>query len=106
METKLILSLLAFIAFLTFISNLPGTPSEYKIVEAFDFIWFTGGILGVAGACTVWTGIPCATALAAFAFLSIFNYLIITYDIVKLLIFTPLIATFIYIIARLGRGGG
>jgi hypothetical protein len=105
-ETQLILTLLVFIAFLTFISNLPDTPEEYKIVTAFDFIWFTAGILGVAASCSIWTGIPCAAALAIFGLVSFFNYLVINYEIVKLLVFTPVIATLIYIVARLGRGGG
>jgi hypothetical protein len=105
-ETQLVLTLLAFISFLTLISNLPGTPKEYQIVSPFDFVWFTGGVLGVAGSCTIWTGIPCAAALAVFGLVSIFNYLVVAYDIVKLLIFIPVIATLIYIIARLGRGGG
>jgi len=105
-EVQIVLTLLAFIAFLTFISNLPDTPSEYKIITTFDFVWFTGGILGVAGACVIWTGIPCAAALAVFGLLSIFNYLVVAYDVVKLLVFMPVLATLIYVVARLGRGGG
>jgi hypothetical protein len=105
-ETQLILTLMAFLAFLTFISNLPDTPKEYKIISPFDFTWFSVGILGVAGSCTIWSGIPCAAALAVFGIVSIFNYLVIAYDIVKLLIFMPVIVTLIYIVARLGRGGG
>jgi hypothetical protein len=105
-ETQVILTLLAFLAFLTFISNLPDTPSEYKIISPFDFVWFTGGILGVAASCSIWTGIPCAAALAIFGLVSFFNYLVINYEVVKFLIFMPVIATLIYIVARLGRGGG
>jgi hypothetical protein len=105
-ETQIILTLMAFLAFLTFISNLPDTPNEYKIITPFDFAWFTGGVLGVAGACSIWTGLPCAAALAVFGIVSFFNYLVVAYDVVKLLIFMPVIATLIYIVARLGRGGG
>jgi|YelNatPaOPRAMG01_1025707.scaffolds.fasta_scaffold19908_4 hypothetical protein len=105
-ETQVILTLLAFLAFLTFISNLPDTPPEYKIISPFDFVWFTGGIIGVAASCSVWTGIPCAAALAVFGLVSFFNYLVVNYEVVKLLIFMPVIATLIYVVARLGRGGG
>jgi hypothetical protein len=105
-ETQIVLTLMAFLAFLTFISNLPDTPNEYKIISPFDFIWFTGGILGVAASCSIWTGIPCAAALAIFGLVSFFNYLVINYEVVKLLIFMPVIVTLIYIVARLGRGGG
>jgi len=105
-ETQVVLTLLAFLAFLTFISNLPDTPSEYKIISPFDFVWFAGGIIGVASSCSIWTGIPCAAALAVFGLVSFFNYLVVNYEVVKLLIFMPVVVTLIYIVARLGRGGG
>jgi hypothetical protein len=31
---------------------------------------------------------------------------VINYEVIKLIIFMPVIATLIYIVARLGRGGG
>jgi hypothetical protein len=105
-EVEVVLALLSFIAFLMFVSSLPGTPKEYQIINTFDFAWFSAGILGVAGACVISTGIPCASSLVIFGLTSVFNYLIVNYNLVKLLIFTPIIATLIYIVARLGRGGG
>jgi hypothetical protein len=105
-ETQLVLTLMAFLAFLTFISSLPDIPEEYKIITPFDFAWFAAGVLGVAGSCVIFTGVPCAAALAVFGLLSIFNILVVANNIVKLLVFMPVIAALIYIVARLGRGGG
>lgn len=103
-EWKFIMFFAIFMAFLTFIMSLPGFPSQYKFVNAFDFIWLTGGIIGVAGACAISTGIPCAGALAVWGFLGVFNYIIVSVEWVKLLVFTPIAVTLIFIIARLGRG--
>jgi hypothetical protein len=105
-EWKFILAYSIFLVVLMFIQSLPDFPPDLKIISPFDFAWFTGGIISVAGACVIASGIPCAVALGVFGFISVWNYLIVSIEWVKLLIFTPLVVTLIYIISKLGRGGG
>jgi len=100
---RFLLTFMIFLAFLGFISTLPGAP---RILEPFDFVWFVGGMLGVAGACAVATGVPCAGAIAIFGLVSIYKYVIVRVEWIKLLIFTPLLVVLIYIVLRLARGGG
>lgn len=103
-EVKFILMFAGILAFLTFLNTI--LPSQYKIIDTFDFIWFTGGIITVAGTCVIVSGIPCALTLAVFGIVSVWNFIIIQQSWIQLLIFTPLVVTLIYIIAKLGRGGG
>ena len=103
-STSTLFSILIFLAVLGFISTL--TPPDFKIMNPFDFAWFTTGIIGVSSACVIFSGVPCAGALAVWGLLTVLQYLILTADWLKLLIFTPLSAIIIYIVAKLGRGGG
>ena len=100
--------MLAFGGFLAFFGAMIflGLPVEYQILSTFDFAFMTGSIIGISGACVIATGLPCAIALVVFGLISLFTYIIVSIEIIKLLIILPLIFTFIYIIARLGRGGG
>jgi hypothetical protein len=106
MEWKFILAYSIFLVAIMFIQSLPDFPPDLKLISPFDFVWFTGGIIGVAGACVIATGLPCAGALAIWGITTVWNYLIVSIEWVKLLIFTPLVVTLIYIISKLGRGGG
>jgi len=105
-EVMWIFGFMVFLGFLTFISSLPDTPPELKIIEPFDFLWFGGGLLSVSGACVIATGLPCAAALAVFGVGTILQYLVIKVEYLKVLIFMPMIITLVYLMSRLGRGGG
>lgn len=99
-EVKALASILAFLSFLGLI-NLIGGP---KIIDIFDFAWLSGGIIGVAGACVIATGLPCAGALAIFGFGSLLKYLLVPSNPFFLAIFLPIFVLLIYIVAKLGRG--
>ena len=103
-EVEIFTTIAFFIAFLSFMSLI--SPPEYRVIDTFDFVWFAGGLIGVASACVIATGIPCAGALAIFGIVSIWQYLIVNFEWLKLLIFFPLVIVIIYIVSRLGRGGG
>jgi hypothetical protein len=105
-ETKILLTILFLLSFFAFMINLPDFPSNLKFINAFDFYWFGGGTLGVAGACAVLTGLPCAAALAIFGVLSFLKYVVVSYEWLKVLFFMPMIIIIIYIESRLARGGG
>ena len=100
---RFLLTFMVFLGFLGFLSTLPGAP---KIIEPFDFAWFVGGMIGVTGSCVVFSGVPCAAAIAIYGIVSMYQYIIVSQDWLKLLIFTPLIVVLIYLIMRLARGGG
>jgi len=100
---RFLLTLMVFLGFLGYISTLEGAP---KIIEPFDFAWFVGGMIAVTSACVVWSGVPCAGAIAVYGLATMFQYIFVYQDWLKTLIFTPLIVTLIYLILRLGRGGG
>ena len=105
METRFILFVMLYLGFLAFLMNTD-IPEELKVIKPFDFVWFAGGIVGVAGACTVVTGVPCPVALGLFTVGTFLNYVISQSSWIKFIIFLPIITTLIYIVARLGRGGG
>ena len=103
-ETQIIL----FITFLLAFAGLVNfyLPTEYQFVNSFDFFYLTSGIIGISGACVIVSGIPCAIAIGIFGLTGIFQYILVSGEWIKILIFTPLITTLIYVISRLGRGGG
>jgi hypothetical protein len=103
-ELSFILFVSSFLAVLTFLSGL--LPSSLRFMNIFDFTWFGGGIIGVGSLCAVVSGIPCAVGLAVFGIASIYSYIVVQDAILKLLIFTPMIIGLIYVISRLGKGGG
>jgi len=100
-EISALIFILLVLSFLGIVGILGGP----KIISTFDFIWLAGGFLGVAGACVVATGIPCAAALAVFGIASFTKYLL-TSDVFTMAIFIPLFVVLIYIVSRLARGGG
>lgn len=103
-ETGILLTIFIFFAVLGFISAL--APPDFQVMSPFDFVWFTGGIIGVSSACVIMSGIPCAGALAIWGILTVWQYVIVNVSWLKLLIFTPIVAIIIYIVSKLARGGG
>lgn len=103
-ETSFIISIGFFFGFLAFMMTI--VPAEYQFINSFDFAYFGGSIIAIAGTCVVATGLPCAAALGIWGFVSIFEYIIVSGDWLKLLIFTPIVFSIIYVISRLARGGG
>jgi len=105
METRYILFTLFYLGFLAFIMSLD-IPNEMKFIKPIDFVWFCSGIIVVAGSCTVMTGLACPVALGVFTVATFLNYLVMTMEWFKLLIFMPIVVTLIYVVSRLARGGG
>ena len=104
MTIKTFITLFSFLAFLAFISSI--APEEYRFVTLIDLGWLMGSFVAVAGACAVATGLPCAGALGVFSFISLFQYIVVTNDIVKTLLFTPIVMLIMYFAIRIARGGG
>ena len=105
-ETGVIIFIVFFLAFLGLISAI----SEYKIVDTFDFLWFGGSLLGLATACSlnipIVGGIACGAAVTIFGAVTFLKYVLWGGELIKLMIFLPLIAVLLYVISRLIRGGG
>lgn len=104
-ETKYVFAFMLFLAFIGWLSY-NYLPIELKVMDPFDFGWFAGNILLVGGACGITTGLGCAGALAFFGFGSFYLYVISGIDWFNTLIVIPMVITMIFIMARLGRGGG
>jgi len=105
-EIKFLISLMSFYAFLLFLFQFTDIPDDMKFFSGWDFAWFGGGIIGVASACVVWSGVPCAAALAVFGLGTLWSYVVVSFEWLKILIFTPLLIGTVYVISKLGRGGG
>jgi hypothetical protein len=105
-EWVFILFFISILVILAFLMSQPDYPEDMKFINTFDWVWFSGGMVGIAGACVVTTGLPCAIALTIFGVVTVFKYVIVSFEWIKLLIFVPLIVTMIYIMSKLGRGGG
>lgn len=93
-----------FLVFMTWLTTQiqPRFP-QFQGISGIDFAIMTGGIVGVAGACAVATGLACAAALIIFntvQFFAVQNTLIGTFIIL------PLSVCLAYVISRLGSHGG
>lgn len=103
-DVKFIFGVVAMLAFFAYLNTL--LPAEYQFINTFDFAWLGGGIVGIAGTCVIATGLPCAVALGVFGFVSVWAYVIVSNEIIKLLVFTPILITVIYIVSKMARGNG
>jgi hypothetical protein len=107
-ETEILMGIIFFLAITGFISNY--LPDNMKILSTFDFGYLGGSIIGIGAACSIFTGIGCAAALAIFGVSDFLIYFampnLATFAFVKSLIITPLVLIIAYIMVRLGRGGG
>lgn len=103
-ELGFILFMSSFLAILGYFMSL--LPSTMQFINTFDFLILGGGFIGVAGTCAIVTGIPCAGALIVFGLINVYQYIIVTNSLIKLIIFTPIIIGLVYVVSRLARGGG
>ncbi|MEM5816006.1 MAG: hypothetical protein QXL14_03085 [Candidatus Aenigmatarchaeota archaeon] len=107
-DVKFILTISLMYAFLIYLFNFTDIPDQFKFLTSWDYIWFAGGFVAIASACVVapsLTGaVGCPVVLGAYSLMTVFNYIVVQNDIIKLLFFVPMIITFIYIISKLARG--
>lgn len=98
--------ILAFGLILSFCSALIyiGIPEDLQLLNDVDLTIFSTEIVTVAGTCVVATGIPCAAIMIFWSILNIYTFLVISSELAKLLIITPILLTVIYIISELARG--
>lgn len=98
--------LFAFALIMAFFSALIllGMPEEFQLFDSFDLTILIVEIVGVAGTCTLATGIPCAVAFLIASSYNIFDFVIVSNDLIKLLIFMPIFVVLTYILSRLARG--
>jgi len=104
MEAKILMTILFFLAILGFFTAI--LPPELQVIKPFDFVWFGGGIIAVAGACVIATGVPCAAALGIFGVASLLKYIVVSNSWLNLVIFMPITIIIVYIVSKLARGGG
>jgi hypothetical protein len=97
-------SIIVFLAFLGFMSTI--TPAEYIVVSPFNFLTLGAGFIGVAGACAVATGIPCAVALVVFGVINILGMFVTGISWLKTILFVPFTMAILYLAVRIARGGG
>lgn len=103
-EAGILFSILIFFGFLSAMSLF--LPEPLQFFTAFDFAGLGLGIVGVAGACAIATGIPCGVAIAIYSVYNFVQYYILSDSVLKLVIFLPISIMLIYIIMRIARGGG
>lgn len=103
-EVGALVSILFFLAVLGFFSTI--APSEFKVLEPFDFAWLGGSFIGIAGTCAIATGLPCAGALAVVGIVSLWKYFIVNVEWFKTIVITPILVILIYLAVRIARGGG
>jgi hypothetical protein len=103
-ETKIFMTIMFFLAIAGFLSAI--LPSYLQIVSPFNFAFLGGSFIGVAGACAVATGLPCAAALAIFGVADILSIFVTGLDWIGAIIFVPLTMVILYLAVRIARGGG
>lgn len=103
-ETPFILAMVVIVVFLTwFTTQIAPRFPQFQVLTGFDAVFMAGAFIAVAGSCAIATGLVCASALAIFSFTGFF---IVQNTLVFLLVFTPILVTFSYVISRLAKGGG
>lgn len=97
----------AFVIVMIFFSALIllGMPEEFQLFTPVDLVVFTSEVGSIAGFCVVATGLPCAGAIAVWVLVDLLAY-VITDQLIKLLISTPIMIMVIYILMKLARGTG
>lgn len=101
-EYIFIFTMVFFVGFVIFlVAQAQTTNPDIEVFSGFDVSIFVASILGVAGACVIATGLPCAAALVFFNFLT---FMTSGNGIIFSLILTPILATLGFIIAKLARG--
>ena len=102
-ETAFITFFIVFVSVLVFL--LPQMSSSFPQQNLgglfFDAGVFGAGIVGTGIACASFGGITCAIGAGAFLVIS---YL--TVPSILAVVFTPILAIYAYVLARLARGGG
>ena len=95
----------AFAVMMAFASALilVGLPEELQLFGTFDLAFFGAELITITTACVVITGIPCAGVFAFWTVANLLTY-VITDQLLKLLIMTPIAVVIIFIIAKLARG--
>ena len=90
---------------------LAGLPEELQIIDTFDMTWLSGGIIGIATACAIGASVPvfggliCGGAVTVWGILGIWEYVIVSDEYIKLIVFTPIVIGLIYIISsKIVRG--
>lgn len=98
--------LFAFIMFLSFFTLLYALdiPVGYTFVEPFDIFIVASTIVAITTACVVTTGLLCAPAVVGFGVFDAYYFLAVSNELVKIIIFTPIIILFLFVIFKLARG--
>ena len=98
--------ILAFGFILAFFSALIylGLPEDLQLLNSVDLTIFSTEIVTVAGTCVIATGLPCAGIMIFWSFVNFYTFLIVSNELVKILIITPILLGVIYVIAELARG--
>jgi hypothetical protein len=106
MVTKLefVLTIAFLFGFLAFMNTV--LPAQYKFATTLDLVVFIGQIIGIGAACVITTGIPCAAAIGVGAAFTVGTYFATDFNLLKIMIFTPLQIGMIWTIISLARGDG
>lgn len=103
-ETPFVLSMAILFSVLAFIAaSLATSYPSINLFSEWDLYLYVGSIVGVAAACAIVSGIPCAIALVVG---NLITFLTAGNTIMYTVLFLPLSVTVAYVTARLGRAGG
>lgn len=103
-DFRFILSFMIFTSVVILLGGLALTSGfDTTIFTGFNIPVFVTSLIGVAGACVLVTGIPCAAALL---FFNLITFMTSGNAVIFSLVLTPLLVTLAFIIAKLGRGVG
>jgi hypothetical protein len=104
-DVQFMFFLLMFLSFFTLLWFL-GIPENLTYIEPFDVAIVGADIIAITTACVVATGALCAPVIAGFSLFSIYYWLVVSSELAKIIIFTPLIIVFLFVLSRLARGNG
>jgi hypothetical protein len=101
-DIPVIVTLMFFLAIGIWLTGqIQQTFPQFQLVSSFDFLFFSAGLISVAGACVIATGLPCAATLGIF---SVLQFFAVSNTLIGSLIFIPLSVIVAFIAAKLARG--
>lgn len=103
-DTRFVFGLVIFLAFIVFFSGMiTALNPEFTLLTNVDTGIIATEAIGIAGACVISTGIPCAAAVVIG---SIFGLVTVTNTLFNTLIILPSMIVLAFVMARLARGNG
>jgi len=103
-EIDYLASIVFFLSIFAFVDIY--APASWGLLSPFNYFTMIGTMVGVAGACSIFTGLACGLALGVATIAQAVGILATGNSFVQFFIFIPIQVIFAYLLVRISKGGG